>query len=99
MIMTVLLVWSLVDIEAPRLITSDNQVIDLLANNPIVWQQHISPENIRRILEQVHRWKVAVEAGASAIDAYGYAINGNGYGFSDWIHNESSSHTDRIFGC
>ena len=83
--MTVLLIWSLADIEPPRLITSDNQVIDLLTSDPAAWQKHISHLKKQRILDQVSRWKIAVEAGANAIDAYGYAIGGNTYDFKEWL--------------
>lgn len=83
--MTALLIWPLVDIEAPRLITSDYQVIDLLTSSHDAWQQYISPGNKRRVIEQVHRWSVAIEAGADAIDAYSYAVDGNGYDFPDWL--------------
>ena len=90
--MTVLLIWSLVDIEAPRLITSDNQVIDLLTSNPVAWQQYISHKNKQRVLDQINRWKIAVQAGANAIDAHGYAIDGNGYDFPDWLKHEDNSY-------
>lgn len=96
--MTALLIWPLVDNEAPRLITSDYQVIDLLASDPSGWQKHISPENKHRILEQIHRWQVAVHAGADAIDAYSYAIGGNGYGFSDWFLQQKDKYPSCIFG-
>lgn len=90
--MTALLVWPLVNMEAPRLITSDNQVINLLTSNPATWQQHISRKNKQRVLNQINRWKIAVQAGANAIDAYGYAIDGNGYDFPDWLQHADDSY-------
>lgn len=93
--MTVLLIWSLVDVEAPLLITSENQVIDLSTSNPVAWQHHISCKNKQRVLDQVNRWKIAVHAGADAIDAYGYAISGNGYDFPDWLLDEHDTDTPR----
>lgn len=89
--MTTLLVWSLVDIESPRLITSDNHVIDLLNSDPAAWQQHISCMNKQRVLDQVNRWKIAIQAGADAINAYGYAMNGNGYDFPHWLLREEDA--------
>jgi hypothetical protein len=44
MVMTVLLIWSLADIQSPRIITSDKHVIDLLATDPTIWVSHISEE-------------------------------------------------------
>lgn len=96
--MTVLLVWSLVDIEAPRLITSDNQVIDLLTSDPVAWLQHISRKKKQHVLAQVNRWEIAVEAGADAINAYGYAISGNGYDFPDWLRHEGDSYPQCLLG-
>lgn len=96
--MTVLLIWSLVDIEAPLLITSENQVIDLLSSNPAAWQQHISRKNKQRVLDQIQRWKVAIQAGADAIEAYSYAIDGDGYDFHHWLLNESGNHPERSSG-
>lgn len=89
--MTVLLIWSLADIEAPLLITSENQVIDLLTSDPIAWQQHISRKNQQRVLNQLNRWKVAIQAGANAIDAYGYAVSGHGYDFPEWLLHEGDT--------
>lgn len=96
--MTVLLIWSLADIEAPLLITSENQVIDLLTSDPAGWQQHISCKNKKRVLDQVNRWKIAVHSGANALDAYGYAMSGNGYDFHHWLLNESGNHSERPSG-
>jgi len=92
--MTALLIWPLVETEAPRLITSDYQVIDLLESNPVSWQQYISPENKHRVLEQIHRWNIAVEAGADAIDAYSYAVDGNGYDFSNWLLQQENNYPE-----
>lgn len=38
--MTVLLIWSLADIGPPLLVTSGNQVFDLLSSDPVAWQPH-----------------------------------------------------------
>jgi len=89
--MTVLLIWSLADVEAPLLITSENQVIDLLTSDPVDWQHHISCKNKQRVLDQVNRWIIAIHAGADAIDAYGYAMNGNEYDFPEWLQHERDS--------
>lgn len=90
--MAALLIWSLVDVEAPRLITTDYQVINLIINEPGVWLQHISCDNKQRVLDQVNRWKLAVQAGADAIDAYGYAIGGTDYDYCDWLRLEVDIH-------
>jgi len=81
--MTALLIWPLVGNEAPRLITSDYEVIDLLKCNPAIWQKHISSENRQRILGQISRWEVAVQSGASAIDAFAYAIDSDVSDFTE----------------
>ena len=96
--MTVLLIWSLANIEAPLLITSENQAIDLLSSDPVAWQQHISCKNKLRVLDQVNRWKIAIQAGANAIDAYGYAVSGNGYDFPEWLLHEGESYSQCHLG-
>ena len=89
--MTVLLIWSLVDIQSPCIITSDKDVIDLLETDPAIWVSHISEENKPRVVAEVQRWQTAVEAGADATEAYGYAIGGIGLDFQTWLVNEKDS--------
>jgi hypothetical protein len=48
--MKVLLVWSLETIEAPRLITADRHVIDLVKTDTDIWITYISVENKQRVL-------------------------------------------------
>jgi hypothetical protein len=86
--MTAILLWPLVDIESPRLITSDMRVIDLLATNPSLWVSHLSLENQQRILEELYRWETAVLAGANAIEAHGYAVGGAGIDFRTWLQTD-----------
>ena len=86
--MTVLLIWSLVDTQSPRIITSDKHVIDLSETDPAIWASHISEENKRRVLAAVRRWETAVTAGADAIEAYGYAVGGIGVDFQTWLTKE-----------
>lgn len=89
--MAALLIWSLVDIESPRIITTDMQVIDLLEVDPCIWTIHISQENKQRIVNEIFRWKLAIKAGADAIEAYGYAVNGGDIDFNTWLSHESKS--------
>ena len=89
--MTVLLIWSLVDTQPPRLITSDKRVIDLSETDPTIWASYISEENKQRVLAAVQRWETAVIAGADATEAYGYAIGGIGVDFQTWLINEGES--------
>ena len=42
--MTVLLIWSMVDLQSPRIITSDKHVIDLSDTDPAIWVSYISEE-------------------------------------------------------
>ena len=70
----------------------------LLNSDPITWQQHISRKNKQRVLDKIRRWEVAVQAGSDAIDAYGYAIGGNGYDFSDWLLREGDTYPQRLVG-
>ena len=86
--MTVLLFWSLVDIQSPCIITSDKHVINLLETDPTIWEGHISNENKLRVLAEVHRWESAVAAGADAIEAHGYAVSGIGVDFQTWLIKE-----------
>ena len=86
--MTVLLIWSLVDIQSPRIITSDRHVIDLLGTDPTIWANYISEENKQRVLAEVHRWESAVSAGADAIEAHGYAVGGIDVNFQTWLSKE-----------
>ena len=86
--MTVLLIWSLVDIQSPCIITSDKHVIDLLKTDPTIWVSHIAEENKLRVVAEVHRWKSAVAAGADAIEAHGYAVSGIGVDFQAWLRRE-----------
>jgi hypothetical protein len=88
MVMTVLLIWSLVDIQSPRIITADKHVINLLDTDPTIWASHISDENKLRVVAEVHRWESAVAAGADAIEAYGYAVGGIGVDFRAWLIKE-----------
>lgn len=87
--MTAILLWPLVDIESPRLITSDMRVIDLLATNPSLWVCHLSLEKQQRVLEELYRWEAAVLAGANAIEAHGYAVGGAGVDFRTWWLTET----------
>ena len=91
--MTVLLIWSLVDTQSPRIITSDKRVIELLETDPAIWASHISEENKRRVLAEIQRWETAVIAGADATEAYGYAIGGIGVDFQTWLTNERVSNS------
>ena len=91
--MTVLLIWSLVETQSPRIITSDKRVIDLSETDPAIWASYISEENKRRVLAAVQRWETAVMAGADATEAYGYAIGGIGVNFQTWRTNERASYS------
>jgi len=91
MVMTVLLIWSLVDIQSPCIITPDKHVIDLLKTDPAIWVSHISEVNKRRVIAEVQRWETAVEAGADAIEAHGYAVGGFGADFQTWLIKERDS--------
>ena len=86
--MSVLLVWSLEDLESPRIITSENNIIDLVMTDPVIWTNYISPENKQRVISEVQRWKMAVASGAGAMHAYGYAVAGAGQDYQSWIDNE-----------
>ncbi len=89
--MTVLLIWSMVDIHSPRIITLDHHVIDLLETDFAIWTRHISEENKLRVVAEVQRWETAVEAGADAIEAHGYAVEGIGVDFQTWLTKERKS--------
>ena len=89
--MTVLLIWSLADIQSPCIITSDKRVIDLSDTDSSIWASHISEENKQRVLAAVRRWETAVTAGADATEAYGYAIGGIGVDFQTWLINDRES--------
>ena len=91
--MTVLLIWSLVDVQSPRIITSDKHVIDLLETDPVIWASYISEENKLRVVDEIHRWESAVAAGADAIEAHGYAVSGIGVDFQTWLTNEKASYS------
>jgi len=91
--MTVLLVWPLVDLHSPRIITSDKHVIDLLETDPTIWVKQISEENKQRVVAEVQRWETAVEAGADATEAYGYAVEGIGVDFQTWLVKEKESYS------
>jgi hypothetical protein len=56
--MSVLLVWSLEDLESPRIITSEKNIIDLVKTDPVIWTNYISPGNIQRVIGEVQRWKL-----------------------------------------
>ena len=86
--MTVLLIWSLVDIQSPCIITSDKHVINLLETAPSIWASYISEENKLRVVAEVHRWESAVSAGADAIEAHGYAVSGMDVDFQTWLTKE-----------
>ena len=91
--MTVLLIWSLVDVQSPRIITSDKHVIDLLETDPVIWASYISEENKLRVVAEIHRWESAVAAGADAVEAYEYAVGGGiGIDFQTWRIKESESY-------
>ena len=89
--MTVLLIWSMVDIQSPCIITSDKHVINLLKTDPATWTSYISEENKLRVAAEVHRWESAISSGAGAIEAYGYAIGGIGVDFQTWLIKERES--------
>ena len=89
--MTVLLIWSLVDIQSPCIITPDKHVIDLLETDPAIWAVHISEENKMRVMSEVLRWEAAVAAGVDAIEAYGYAVEGIGVDIQTWLKKEKES--------
>ena len=91
--MTVLLIWSLVDTQSPRIITSDMRVIDLSETDPAIWASHISEEKKRRVLAAVQRWEIAITAGADAIESHGYAVSGIGVDFQTWLTNERASYS------
>ena len=91
MVMTVLLIWSMVDIQSPCIITSDKHVINLLETDPATWTSYISEENKLRVAAEVHRWESAISSGAGAIEAYGYAIGGIGVDFQTWLIKERES--------
>jgi hypothetical protein len=91
MVMTVLQIWSLVDVQSPRIITSDKHVIDLLETDPVIWASYISEENKLRVLAEIHRWESAVAAGADAVEAHGYAVGGIGIDFQTWLIKERES--------
>ena len=83
--MSVLLVWSLEDMLPPCIITPDIDIIDLTDKEPEIWAEYISPANRQRVVSEVQRWKSAVEAGADAIHAYGYAIGGADMDYWTWL--------------
>ena len=89
--MTVLLIWSLVDVQSPRIITSDKHVIDLLETDPVIWASYISDENKLQVVAEIHRWESAVAAGANAVEAQGYAVGGIGVDFQTWLTKERES--------
>ena len=91
--MTVLLIWSLVDTQSPRIITSDMRVIDLSETDPAIWASYISEENKRRVLAAVQRWEIAITAGADAIESHGYAVSGISVDFKTWLINERASYS------
>ena len=91
--MTVLLIWSLVDTQSPRIITSDMRVIDLSETDPAIWASYISEENKRRVLAAVQRWEIAITAGADATESHGYAVSGIGVDFQTWLINEKASYS------
>ena len=91
--MTVLLIWSLVDIQSPRIVTSDKHVINLSETDPAIWASYISEENKRRVLAAVQRWEIAITAGADAIESHGYAVSGIGVDFKTWLTNERASYS------
>ena len=83
--MSVLLVWSLEAMLPPCIITPETGVIDLTDAEQQLWEDFISPENRQRVINEVHRWQTAVEAGADANQAYGYAIGGSGQNYWAWL--------------
>ena len=86
--MSVLLVWSLEDLESPRIITSEKNIIDLVKTDPVIWTNYISPRNKQRVIGEVQRWKIAVASGADATQAYDYAVAGAGLDYQSWLDNE-----------
>ena len=85
--MSVLLVWSLEAMLPPCIITPETGVIDLTGTEQQIWEDFISPENRQRVISEVHRWQTAVEAGANAGQAYGYATGGAGQEYWTWLLN------------
>ena len=83
--MSVLLIWSLEAMLPPCIITSETGVIDLTVAEQQIWEDFISPENRHRVINEVHRWQTAVEAGADANQAYGYAIGGASQNYWAWL--------------
>jgi len=81
----------MMDIQSPRIITSDNHVIDLLETDSNIWASHISEKNMLRVLAEVRRWETAVTAGADAIEAHGYAVSGIDVDFQTWLIKERES--------
>ena len=67
------------------IITLETGVIDLTGAEQQIWEDFISPENRQRVISEVHRWQTAVEAGADAGHAYGYAIGGAGTDYWTWL--------------
>ena len=92
--MSVLLVWSLEAMLPPCIITPETVVIDLTGTEQQIWEDFISPENRQRVISEVHRWQSAVEAGADANQAYGYAIGGAGQKYWAWILNNGKLVSD-----
>ena len=83
--MSVLLIWSLEAMLPPCIVTPDHGMMDLTTTKLEIWTEYISPENRQRVISEVQRWKTAVEAGANANQAYGYAIGGAGTDYWTWL--------------
>lgn len=92
--MSVLLVWSLEAMLPPCIITSETGVIDLTGAEQQIWADYISPENRQRVISEVHRWQTAVDAGAKASQAYGYAIGGADQDYWTWLLNNGDLVSD-----
>ena len=88
--MTGLLVWSLEAMLPPCIFTTESGVIDLTGTEHENWENYISPENRKRVISEVHRWKAAVEDGADANQAYGYAIGGAGITYRSWLAKDGN---------
>ena len=92
--MSILLIWSLEAMQPPCIITPEIGVIDLTGVSHRIWESYISPENRHRVINEVRRWKTAVEAGADASQAYGYAIDGAGQNYWSWLLENGDSEFD-----
>ena len=92
--MSVLLIWSLETMHPPCIIISETVIIDLTDASHDIWEDYISPENRKRVIQEVNRWNIAAEAGANANQAYGFAIDGEGQNYWSWLLKNGNSVLD-----